>query len=289
MKPTPFHYFAPDTVEEAVGLLKTYAEDAKVLAGGQSLIPMMNLRLAQPRVLVNVCNIPALDHIDRNDACLRIGATATQSTVLDSAEVRVAAPVICDALHAVGHEAIRNRGTFGGSAAHADPAAEIPALLLALDAELISVGPDGARTIAASDFFQDVMTTALAPDEVLTGIDIPIPDVAWQAGFAEVTRRHGDFALAGVVIALTLDDEDRVAAARIALMGGVAATPVRAHDAEAELLGNPLDQHCIATAAWAARWGLSPVSDMHASADYRCHAVEVLTRRVLTDLRDGQQ
>lgn len=282
MKPAPFVHLPAASIEDAVALLVEHGDDVKILAGGQSLVPLLNMRLAQPAVLIDIGRTPGLDAV-AVDGTLRIGATARQSAVLRSPEVAAAAPLLTAALRWVSHPAIRNRGTFGGSVAHADAAAELPAALLALDAEMVARGPQGERTIPAEDFFVTYLTSALEEDEVLTEVRVPLAPPDQQAGvqFLEIARRHGDFALVGVAVRLTFDEDDAVADARIALCG-VADVPLRAHAAEQALLGTRA--HEIAAATEAGRLAadsLEPTSDVHASAQYRVDTAAVLVRRAL--------
>jgi carbon-monoxide dehydrogenase medium subunit len=279
MKPVRFKYFAPETVAEAVGLLEEHGDEAKVLAGGQSLVPLMNFRLARPGVLVDICRIPGLDRITSNGS-LSIGATARQLAIRRSSDVAASAPIISEVMPWVGHPATQSRGTFGGMAAHADPAAEIPAVLLALDAELVAKGPDGERTIPAGDFFSTWFTTALAPSEILTEIRIPAPTSRNRSAFLEVARRHGDFAMVGVGAVVQLDDGGVVQFTRLALCG-VSDVPLRARDAEDFLVGKQLDTASAKEAGRMAAAELSPPADVHASSEYRKQVAAVLVRRAL--------
>lgn len=281
MKPAKFGYVAAQSIDETVSLLTEYGEDARVLAGGQSLIPMMNFRLARPAILVDIGALPSLDRITSNGD-LTIGTLARQQTVGRSLAVRNACPVIAEALGYVGHVATRNRGTFGGSAAHADPAAEIPCLLVALDATLVAHGPRGERQIAAEEFFRSYYTTDLAQDEILTEIRIPTPPNAAGA-FLEVSRRRGDFALVAAAVAVERAGEGVVKSARVAL-AGVAEVPVRAIEIEALLAGNRLadvDRNAVRHAVSAA---LDPPTDVHASRKYRKHVAGVLVARALEQI-----
>jgi carbon-monoxide dehydrogenase medium subunit len=268
VKPAPFAYDAPTTPDEAVALLAEHGDDAKVLAGGQSLIPMLALRLAVFDRLVDVGRITALSGIERRGDALWIGAGTTDAAVERDPGVAAAAPLLARATPLIGHLQIRNRGTVGGSLAHADPAAEYPAVALALDAELEILSPGGARMVSAADFFTGLWSTALAPDDLLVGVSFPV----WQGrcGFAveEFARRHGDFAIAGAAVAVELDGDDRVARCAVALIG-MASTPVRATAAEALATGaaatkvDPVEVGHVAAAA------TDPPSDLHGSAAYR--------------------
>lgn len=281
MKPPPFEYAAPETVAEAVSLLEHHAGEAKILAGGQSLMPLLNMRLARPGLLVDVARIDGLDGIREVDGGLAIGAMTRQRSVEHSELVRQRFPLVHAAIMHIAHPQNRNQGTVGGSLAHADPAAELPAIALALDAELRAVGPGGERIIPAADFFVTYLTTALEPTEVLTEVRFPAlpPRTGWS--FIEVTRRHGDFALTGVVAQLAVDGGGRCSAARIVLFG-VGATPIRARRSEQLLVGEPCGPPVFERAGQAASDEIEePLSDVHASAEYRRDLARVLTRRAL--------
>ena len=219
MKPAPFEYAAPDTLEEAIALLEANEGDAKVLSGGQSLLPLLNMRLARPEVLVDLARVPGLDYVREDDGALVIGAMTRQRSVELSPLVREKYPLVLAATMHVAHPQNRNQGTFGGSLAHADPSAEYPALAIALGAELKAVGPDGERTIPAEDFFVTYLTTDLEAAEILTEARLPALPAGAAWSFTELARRHGDYALAGVASYFTCDDSGRCAAARIVLFG----------------------------------------------------------------------
>ena len=279
MKPPRFKYAAAESIEEAVSILDQHGDEAKVLAGGQSLIPLMNMRLARPGVLVDINRVSGLDTITRNGG-LTIGALTRQSAVVRSGDVSGFAPIITEALRHVGHPGIRTRGTLGGSIAHADPAAELPAVLLALDGEVVARGPGGERTIPAQQFFVTNFTTALAPNEVLTSVRFPWSTEKARWAFQEVARRHGDFALAGVASAAEVE-QGVCTSVRIALFA-VADRPLRAARAEEFLAGKSLDDDAVvAEAARLACAGLEPSSDFHATGQYRTEAAEALVRRAL--------
>jgi CO/xanthine dehydrogenase FAD-binding subunit len=286
VKPAPFKYVRADSVQEASALLVEYGDEAKVLAGGQSLIPLLNMRLAKPEVLIDINRIAGLKGISRNGN-LKIGATASQAGVLASADVAQYAPILVEALTHVGHVGIRSRGTIGGSAAHADPASEIPAVLLAMDAEITATGPQGERTIPAEEFFVSTFTTALEEDEVLTSITLPYPIDASVWSFEEVARRHGDYALVGVAAIAELDDAGVVSRARIAI-SGVSDTPVRAIAAEEALVGNTLAD-AADEAGRLAQEGIDAPGDFHASAQYRSEVTRALVTRALTRMATKEQ
>jgi len=236
MKPPPFEYFTPASVEDALALLGEHREQAKVLAGGQSLVPLLNFRLARPRYLVDLNGIPHLDYIREEDGWLAIGAMTRQRAVERSALVRDRCPLLAEAMPQIGHVQIRNRGTIGGSLAHADPAAELPAIVAALGGRLVVRGPDGERVMAPERFFVGYLTTALEPFELLVGVRLPVRRSRTGHAFVEVSRRHGDFALVGVAAALTLDAAGACADAALALTG-VGPTPVVAAAATRVLVG----------------------------------------------------
>jgi aerobic carbon-monoxide dehydrogenase medium subunit len=276
MKPPPFDYIAAATIDEALDALAEGGEDAKVLAGGQSLIPLMSLRLARPSLLVDISRVGDLGEIERRNGSLTIGATVCHRRVERSDEVRASVPLIADAMPLVGHVAIRTRGTIGGSLAHADPAAELPAVALALGATFTARSRDrGERTIEADEFFQGYFTTALAVDEILTAVSFPVAGP--NSGFAieEVARRHGDFAMVGAAVAVTVAD-GAVTDARVAMINA-AERPVRATAAENALR----DGASFADAAAAAVAELDPSGDLHASPEYRKKVAAVCVRRGL--------
>ena len=280
MKPPPFDYARADSVAEAVSLLAGHGGDAKLLAGGQSLVPMLNFRLVRPSLLVDVNRIPGLSGIEEGSGALRIGALVRHRQLEVSEAVRRRFPVLRAAVRHVAHLAIRNRGTLGGSLAHADPAAELPMMALLLDAKIEASGPAGPRCLEARTFLHSPLATALDDAEMLTRVELPFlpPGTGW--GFEEVARRNGDFALAAVAATLTLAAGGKVAEARLAVMGAHD-TPLRIDGAEALLAGGPLCGEAVDAAAKAARDAVEPSGDLHASADLRRHLVGVLARRAL--------
>ena len=279
MKPAPFSHLAPTSVPEAVKMLGEYAPEARVLAGGQSLVPMMNFRLARPTVLVDLNRVADLAYIRDDGDRLAIGAMTRERTIENSDLVRQACPLLYDATLNIAHLPIRTRGTIGGSIANADPAAEYPATVLALDATLVAHSVRGERRIAAADFFDGVLSTALEPDEILTEIVVPKPPAGSGAAFVEISRRHGDFALAGVAAQMTFDG-DTVTDVRLAACG-VGAGPVRLTNAEAEIRASGLAEVSLARAAAAASGEVDPDGDVHATASYRRKLAGVMTRRAL--------
>jgi CO/xanthine dehydrogenase FAD-binding subunit len=270
-----------EDVDEALALLAEHGGDAKPLAGGQSLIPAMNFRLATPAVLVDLNALEDLVYIHDGDT-LRLGGMTRQRAVERSGVIARKAPLLAETMPFIAHAAIRTRGTVGGSLAHADPAAELPAVMLALNAQLTVQSREGSRSIPADDFFVGLFATALQPGELLTAIEIPKAADRTGHAFQEISRRHGDFALVGVAATVTLDASGRCADARIALLS-VGDRPVLARHAAALLKGQAPSTDAIAAAAHAAaQKDIDPPSDIHASAAYRRQLANVLTRRVLT-------
>lgn len=287
MKPASFDYLRPGSLDEAVDALAA-GEDRKVLAGGQSLVPLLAMRLARPSALIDINRVRGLDHIRRDGDVLAIGALARHEQVLRSPLAREAAPLLTQALGYVGHRAIRNRGTIGGSIAHADPAAELPAATTALDAQFVAAGPRGRRVIPAAGFFEGSMTTALEPGELLVEVRVPVPADGTRVAVRELARRAGDFALVAVFASLTVEDSV-CTSARIAL-AGAGPRPARARAAERLLAGRPLTEGLIIEAAAAAAAATEPADDIHAPASYRRRMAGVLTTRALADaagLRTG--
>ena len=280
MKPPEFEYVLADSVDAAVAALAAADGDAKVLAGGQSLVPMLNFRLLRPAILVDINRIPGLAFIEEGEAEIRVGALTRHHQLETSPVIAKHFPVLSDAMTHVAHLAIRNRGTIGGSLSHADPAAELPMLALLLDATLTIASPSGRRTVAAKDFFLGALSADLAPDELVTEIVFPRLPAGSGWGFEEVARRHGDFALAAVAATVTVSD-GTIAQARIA-MTGVDETPKRAGEAEAMLTGRTLDAALLDDVIDAVRGGVTPNTDLHASTDYRRHLVGVLAGRAVS-------
>jgi CO/xanthine dehydrogenase FAD-binding subunit len=275
VKPAVFEYLAPRTLDEALAHLAEHGDDAKVLAGGQSLVPMMNMRLARPKVLVDLNRVPELDYIRTDAGAVAFGALTRQRTAERSDAVRRSVPLMAQALPLIGHVAIRNRGTVGGSLAHADPAAELPAVVAALDGELVIAGPRGRRAVKAAEFFVSYLTTSLRPDELLVEVRLPSATAATRSAFVEFARRHGDFALAGVALTLELEEGGACRTARIALFG-VGPGPVRAVQAERCLAGRVVSDAVIREAAASAAKEIDPSDDLHATGHYRRHLTTVL-------------
>jgi carbon-monoxide dehydrogenase medium subunit len=279
MKPAPFDYIAPATLDDAIGALTTAGDDAKILAGGQSLIPMLALRLARPAVLVDINRLRGLDGIREASGILEIGALVRQRALERWAAGR--SPFFSEVLHAVAHPPIRNRGTVVGSIVHADPASELPALLLCLEGVVVARGPRGERMIPADRFYRAPLTTALEGHELATAVRFTLPPAGSGWGFAEVSRRHGDFALVGAVAVLARAPDGTVARARVAFFGA-GGTPLRGAAAERALEGRVPTPPLIVDAARAAAAGLSPDGDIHATAAYRRRVAATLAERTLT-------
>jgi carbon-monoxide dehydrogenase medium subunit len=279
VKPVKFDYHAPASLDAAVALLQRYGGDAKVLAGGQSLMPLLNFRLSRPAALVDLNRIAGLAYIEERDGQVRLGAMTRQRTIEFSPVVARRLPLLREATKWVGHLPIRTRGTIGGSIAHADPSAEYPAVLTALEGEVVARGPKGERVVKAQDLFVTYLTTSLEPDEILVEIRLPMMDAA--AGFAleEFARRRGDFAIVAIA-AMVVRDGARCTQARLAT-AGAGPVPVRLRGAEEILERDGLGDAAIAAAARRAAELVAPDSDLHASADYRRHLTAVLTRRAL--------
>jgi carbon-monoxide dehydrogenase medium subunit len=281
MKPAPFEYFAPESLEHAVDLLHSHGDGAKVLAGGQSLVPLMNMRLARPAAVVDINRIPALAYIAAGAETIRIGALTRLRAAETSDVVAARCPLLRDALRLVGHVQIRNRGTVGGSVAHADPAAELTAVLALLDGRVVARGRRGTRVIPAADLFVTYLTTSLEADEVLTEVQFPAvpPGAGWS--WLEVARRYGDFALAGAGVVLRVAG-GAIAEARIGLTG-LGPVPVRARAAERLLAGRAASEALWAEAAAAVRDTVEPDGDIHATAEYRRHVAGVVVQRALRE------
>lgn len=285
MKPPPFRYYAPTTRGDALSLLAEHEYDAKILAGGQSLVPSMNFRLAAPAILVDLNRIGDLSGIHPAEGGgLRIGAMTRQREVERSALVRSHAPLICEAMPYIAHPQIRNRGTFGGSIAHADPAAELPALMVTLGGEMrvARFGNEGleSRMIPASEFFLGLFTTALEPEEMLVEVIIPPPLARTGFAFEEVSRRLGDYAMVGACASVTLAEDGTVADSKLVYFA-IGDGPVHATSASEALLGAELTEEAIRAAAEAVDADIDPATDIHATAAYRRHLARVLARRVL--------
>mgnify|MGYP001029456094 FL=1 len=284
MKPPPFDYFAADCIEAAIQALADAGGDGKIIAGGQSLMPMLNFRLLRPSILIDINRIPDLAYVRDDGDEIRIGPL-TRHRVLETSElIAKQFPVLHEAMGYVAHLAIRNRGTIGGSLSHADPAAELPMMSLLLDARLEVQSNAGRRTIEARDFFLGALTTALEDGDMLVEVRLPKLQEGTGWAFEEVARRSGDFALASVAVIMS-SDGDRVSDLRIGMMG-VGETPMRATEAENILTGQRYSEAAVAAAVDAIRAAVEPNTDLHASADYRRHLVGILAQQALAKAWD---
>ena len=281
MKPADFEYHRPRKIEEALSLLEEFGDDGKILAGGQSLMPLMNFRLAQPAHIIDINFIDGMDYARSDKGVIKVGCLARQSRLLDSRIIRECCPLLAEALTYVGHEQIRTRGTLCGSLAHADPAAELPAVLLALDGFVTVRNLRTKREVAARDFFKAYLTTSLSKDEMVLEASIPEtpPGAGWS--FMEFARRSGDFAIVGVAVLLARE-QDRIADARIALTG-VGDKPWRESSVEQMLVGQKASTDLFAKVGAEIAAQINPVADIHASESYRRSLASVLARRALTD------
>ena len=279
MVASAFDYHAPSTVEEALALLSDNA-DAKVLAGGHSLIPMMKLRLSEPSALVDIGRIDGLSYINESGGALAIGGTTSYVDIMNSDAVQQNAPVLAEAAAIVADPQVRNMGTIGGSLAHSDPAADLPAVMLALGAEMVATSSGGSRTISADDFFVDLFTTALEPNEILTEVRIPAQGVGSGAAYAKMANKASHFAIVGVAASVTVSGGS-VTAARIGVTGS-GSSASRASDSEARLVGSSGDGDAIRSAAGRASNGIEMNEDIHASAEYREHLTKVYALRAIT-------
>ena len=282
MKPCAFEYLSPQTVEEAIELLDRYGDDAKIIAGGQSLVPMMNFRLARPEILIDINSIKELEYIKTEGDELAIGALTRERDIEESPVVVEKWPILAKAISFIGHSTIRNRGTIGGSLVHADPSAEIPTILCALNGSVKVVGPSGEQILQPEEFFLTYLTTSLEPSDLLVEIRIPaLPkNTGWS--FMELSRRSGDFAIVAVGILLLTETSGVCREARIS-MGGVAPTPVRAQEAEALLAGQKITKKLIEEAAQQAAEETDTEPDYHASAEYRMDMARVFVKRGLQE------
>jgi carbon-monoxide dehydrogenase medium subunit len=280
MIPPQFEYYAPHSVDEAVALLRRFDGEAKVLAGGHSLIPLMTLRLAEPKALVDINRIPNLAYIREEGNQLRIGATTRTNDLLDSALLRKSYPILPDAAQEIADPLVRNLGTVGGNVCHGDPGNDLPACMLALGAEVVAVGPKGSRTVPVSDFYKDTFITALEPTELLVEVRIPKAKPRQGSAYHKIEKRVGDFAMAGAAANLILDGSGRVESAGIALTG-VGATAILASAAAGALVGQPPDEAHLSHATSLARDAAQPNGDLRGPVEYKRAMAGVLARRVL--------
>jgi len=286
MKPAPFEYHRPVSLAETFDLLDRYGDDGRILAGGQSLVPTLNMRLVTPRAVIDINRLPGLDATRITPEGLVIGALARHEVLVRSALVKEHAPLIATAMPHVGHEAIRTRGTLGGSLALADPAAELPACAVALDATIGLTSRRGRRDMPAADFFRGIYTTALEPGEIVTDLTVPRATVGWRSGFEELARRQGDFALVGLAARVRLD-AGVIAEARLVFFG-VGTRPVRARAAETALTGGRASADLVTAARHALQNDIDPPADIHGSPALRRHLAGVLLPRVVSTLMEAR-
>jgi aerobic carbon-monoxide dehydrogenase medium subunit len=284
MKPAPFTYMLATSLDHALALKAEHGDEARFLAGGQSLIPAMNFRLARPAVLIDINHLTELAGVDRSQTDIRLGAMTRYRALERDGNLLKACPLFADALPHIAHPAIRNRGTVGGNLAHADPASELPAIAVAMQARMRLRSSRGERELAAPDFFVGLLTTDIQADEMLVGIALPKTPPRSGSCFMELARRRGDFALAGIAVILTLDNDDRATSVRLALCG-VGDTPVDVSAAGASLIGQPCTEAAIAAVAASVQAAIAPSGNVHASPEYQRHIAGVLTRRAIAAAR----
>ncbi len=280
MIPTAFDYVAATSVADATAFLAAHPDDSKVVAGGHSLIPLMKLRLAAPKYLLDISRIPGLRGIREVNGALEIGALTTHYDLESSPLVRERLPVLAETASIIGDVQVRNRGTFGGVLAHADPAADYPAVILALGAEITAVGPNGQRTLKSDGFFVDLLTTALAPTELITTVRVSIPGANTGAAYEKFPHPASRYAITGVAAVVTLGSDGKVSSAAIGVTGA-GSKAIRATAAERGLVGRSLDAAALEAAGAAAAEAIDPIGDIHASEEYRRHLVRELTARAL--------
>lgn len=282
MKNPPFSYHRPATLDQALELLADIGDDSKIMSGGQSLLPVMAIRLSHPEHIIDISRIEGLSTIEVTDNGVRIGALVTHSEAEQSTVIANQVPLLSKAIPYIGHRAIRNRGTVCGSLAHADPAAELPAVALALGAQIEVTSAAGVRHVAAQDFFTGFLSTSTAEDELITAVRFPTASTKDATSVQELSRRHGDFALVGLACTVNAGADGIISEASLSFLG-VSSTPVRAGQAERGLRGSPLNDMTIDVAIEAVRAELEPPNDNHASAAYRTHGAGVITKRALLD------
>jgi len=281
MPATPFEYHAPTTIQEALSLLAQYGGEAKILAGGHSLLPIMNLRLAQPKALIDIGKISGLSGIREETGNIVIGAMTTHYMVESSSLLKQKVPILPETAAVIGDVQVRNRGTIGGSIAHADPAGDLPAAVVALDVQLKAVGPQGERTLNGREFFVDILTTALQPDEILTEIRVPAFAARTGSAYEKFPNPASRYAIVGAAAVITVDNSGVCQKASVGL-NGITGKPVAAVGVERALIGKRLSEQSILEAAAKAADGLDPLGDIFASAPYRAHLARVFTKRALT-------
>lgn len=281
MKPAPFEYHVPDSIEQALSLMHEHADTAKILAGGQSLVPAMNFRVVQPSMLIDLNRLKDLQYVREDGDCLRIGAMTRERTLEFDAQIEKRSPLLHEAAPNIAHPQIRNRGTIGGSIVNADPAAELPVLMIALQARLKARSMSGERWISANDFFVGMFSTALQPDEIL--VEIEVPFIARRTGwsFMEVAPRAGDYALMGVACSVTLDENEKCSQTKLVYLNA-GDGPVEAKEAVQSLIGEQLTDERIASAAeHASEAEITPFGNVHTSPEFQRHLAKVLTRKTL--------
>jgi carbon-monoxide dehydrogenase medium subunit len=281
MIPSAFEYMAPTTLQEAISLLSTHKDEAKLLAGGHSLLPMMKLRLAAPAYLIDLGRIPGLAYVREGDGRIQIGPLATHYMLESSDLVRRHLPALAEAAGTIGDVQVRNRGTIGGSLAHADPAGDLPAAMQMAEAQFKLMGPAGERTVSTEQFFVDLLTTALRPDELLAEIHVAMPPAHTGSAYLKVFQKASGFAIVGVAASITLSPDGRVCQTARVGITGVAAKSFRARGVEHALEGEAIDEAAITAAAEHASDGVEALSDLHASGDYRLALARVYTKRAL--------
>jgi aerobic carbon-monoxide dehydrogenase medium subunit len=279
MIPGEFNYYSPTTLPEAVALLQEHGDDAKILAGGQSLIPAMRFRLAMPEVLIDINGVDGLDYLRESNGHLAIGAMLRESSLEESALVQEKYPLLADAARVIADPLVRNRATVGGNLAHADPANDHPAVMLAYNAEMVALGPNGTRTIAVDDFFVDLFENALADNEILTEIRIPTPGSQTGEAYLKMERKVGDYAISAVAVQITMNG-NTCTAARIGLTN-VSPVPMRAKNAEQALIGKPITDEVLEAAGQAAAAECDPSPDLRGSVAYKRDLTRVMTKRTI--------
>jgi carbon-monoxide dehydrogenase medium subunit len=279
MIPGEFNYFAPTSVQEAVALLAQHGAGAKILAGGQSLIPAMRFRLSTPETIIDINNLTGLQYIREEGGYLAIGAMTRESSIEESALIQSTYHILADSTKVIADPIVRNMSTVGGNLAHADPANDHPAVMLAYNAQIVAIGPNGTRTIPIDEFFVDLFTSSLKPDEILTEIRIPKPAAHSGGAYVKLERKVGDYAVSAAAVQLTLDG-NKCVAARIGLTN-VNAVPIRAMDAERTLIGNQLTDDVIQAAGAAAGDECNPSPDLRGSVEYKRDITRVLTKRAI--------
>ena len=285
MIPPSFEYLRPKTIPEAIAMLQQHGDAAKILSGGQSLIPMMKLRLARPSILVDINRISGLSHVKEEDGCLKIGGLTREAELEASPLVRSKYPILADTTHVIADPQVRNLATVGGNLAHGDPANDHPATMVALGARVVANGPKGERVIPIEKFFLSLFTTALEPDEILTEIRVPIPPARSAGAYLKLERKVGDFATAAVAVQMTFDEQGACQKAGIGLTN-VGATPVKAQKAERFLLGKKLDDDAISQAAQLAADEAEPSEDLRGPVEYKKGLVKELAKRALQLTRE---